>query len=108
MKRTKPRSERPSNDWRRSAASRPAPTNSTATWKASSRVPASGLRCSPSLKTVWKDLGFRDAIFAMQRQDDVYASQCEPRGVKVDVARYAQGWKEGKWEADSRRSESVD
>ena len=56
----------------------------------------------------WYDLGFRDAIFAMQRQDDVYASQCEPRGVKVDVARYAQGWKEGKWEADSRRSESVD
>ena len=44
----------------------------------------------------------------MQRQDDVYASQCESRGVKVDVARYAQGWKEGKWEADSRRSESVD
>ena len=56
----------------------------------------------------WYDLGFRDAIFAMQRQDDVYASQCERRGVKVDVARYAQGWKEGKWEADSRRSESVD
>ena len=44
----------------------------------------------------------------MQRQDDVYASQCEPRGTKVDVARYAQGWKEGKWEADSRRSESAD
>lgn len=56
----------------------------------------------------WYDLGFRDAIFGMQRQDDVYASQCEPRGTKVDVARYAQGWKEGKWEADSRRSESAD
>ena len=56
----------------------------------------------------WYDLGFRDAIFGIQRQDDVYASQCEPRGVKVDVARYAQGWKEGKWEADSRRSESAD
>jgi hypothetical protein len=56
----------------------------------------------------WYDLGFRDAIFAMQRQDEVYAAKCEPRGVKVDVARYAQGWKEGKWEADSRRSESVD
>jgi hypothetical protein len=56
----------------------------------------------------WYDLGFRDAIFGMQRQDDVYASQCEPRGTKVDVARYAQGWKEGKWEADNRRSESAD
>ena len=56
----------------------------------------------------WYDLGFRDAIFGLQPQDNVYASQCEPRGVKVDMARYAQGWKEGKWEADSRRSESVD
>lgn len=56
----------------------------------------------------WYDLGFRDAIFGLQPQDNVYASQCEPRGAKVDVARYAQGWKEGKWEADSRRSESVD
>ena len=56
----------------------------------------------------WYDLGFRDAIFGIQRQDEVYASQCEPRGVKGDVARYAQGWKEGKWEADSRRSESAD
>jgi hypothetical protein len=56
----------------------------------------------------WYDLGFRDAIFGMQRQDDVYASQCGARGTKVDVARYAQGWKEGKWEADSRRSDSAD
>ena len=59
-------------------------------------------------KADWYDLGFRDAIFGMQRQDEVYASQCEPRGAKVDVARYAQGWKEGKWEADNRRSESAD
>ena len=56
----------------------------------------------------WYQLGFRDAIFGLQPQDYVYASQCEPHGVKVDWARYAQGWKEGKWEADSRRSESVD
>jgi hypothetical protein len=56
----------------------------------------------------WYDLGFRDAIFGMQRQDEVYVSQCEPRGAKVDVTRYAQGWKEGKWEADNRRSESAD
>lgn len=56
----------------------------------------------------WYDLGFRDAIFGIQPQDGVYAAQCEPRGVKVDATRYAQGWREGKWEADSRRSESVD
>ena len=34
--------------------------------------------------------------------------QCEPHGIKVDVARYAQGWREGKYEADQRRSQSHD
>jgi hypothetical protein len=56
----------------------------------------------------WYDVGFRDAIFGVQHQDDVYALQCEPHGVKVDAARYAQGWREGKYEADQRRSESSD
>jgi hypothetical protein len=56
----------------------------------------------------WYDLGFRDAIFGLQRQEDVYALQCEPHGVKVDVARYVRGWQEGKYEADQRRSESHD
>jgi hypothetical protein len=56
----------------------------------------------------WYDLGFRDAIFGLQRQDDIYALQCEPHGVKVDAARYTQGWREGKYEADSRRAESHD
>jgi hypothetical protein len=54
----------------------------------------------------WYDLGFRDAIFALQRQDDVYALQCERHGVTVDVARYVQGWTEGKYEADRRRANS--
>ena len=56
----------------------------------------------------WYDLGFRDAIFGIQRQDDIYALQCEPHGVKVDVARYTQGWREGKYEADVRTSGSHD
>lgn len=56
----------------------------------------------------WYDLGFRDAIFGLQPQDEVYASNCAPHGLKPDAARYAQGWREGKWEADQRRSESVD
>ena len=56
----------------------------------------------------WYDLGFRDAIFGIAPQDDIYEQQCQPYGVKLDATRYAQGWKEGKWEADSRRSESVD
>jgi hypothetical protein len=56
----------------------------------------------------WYDLGFRDAIFGIQRQDDLYTLQCEPHGVKVDVARYLDGWVEGKYEADRRKSSSHD
>ena len=52
----------------------------------------------------WYDLGFRDAIFALQPQDNVYAAQCQ----NLDAARYLQGWREGKYEADSRRAESHD
>ncbi|MGH8734888.1 MAG: hypothetical protein ACREVB_14465 [Burkholderiales bacterium] len=48
----------------------------------------------------WYELGFRDAIFSMQRQDEVYSHQCG----KIDVARYAQGWQEGRYEHDRRRS----
>jgi hypothetical protein len=56
----------------------------------------------------WYDLGFRDAIYGLQPQDPVYARQCEPSGVKVDAARYAQGWREGRYEADARVPGSVD
>ena len=52
----------------------------------------------------WYDLGFRDAIFGIQPQDPLYARQCE----KIDSARYLQGWREGKWEADARVPQSVD
>ncbi len=50
----------------------------------------------------WYGLGFRDAIFAMQPQDQSYAEACAKHGVKVDSARYAQGWTEGRYEADHR------
>jgi hypothetical protein len=52
----------------------------------------------------WYDLGFRDAIFGLQRQDDVYTQQC----TKVDAARYVQGWVEGKYEADRRNVSAHD
>jgi hypothetical protein len=59
--------------------------------------------------TDWYDIGFRDALmYSIQRQDDMYAQQCERHGVKVDVARYVQGWTEGKYEADYRRAQSHD
>lgn len=48
------------------------------------------------------DVGFRDAIFGMQRQDDVYEPLCRRNGVQLDSARYVQGWQEGKYEFDQR------
>lgn len=56
----------------------------------------------------WYDLGFRDALFGIAPQSEIYSSQCEPHGVKVDVARYSQGWREGRYEADARSPGSVD
>jgi len=67
-----------------------------------------GLDADACRRADWYDLGFRDAIFVLQRQEDAYAQQCERYGVRVDVARYAQGWREGKYEADQRRNESMD
>lgn len=51
----------------------------------------------------WYDLGFRDALYGIQAQDLVYAEQCA-----VDGARYAQGWREGRYEFDLRASQSQD
>lgn len=56
----------------------------------------------------WYDLGFRDAIFGLQPQDSVYGPRCSQHGVQLETASYARGWREGKWEADQRRNESVD
>lgn len=67
-----------------------------------------GLDATSCRQADWYDLGFRDAIFGMQRQEDVYHEQCGRHGVRMDVARYVQGWREGKYEADSRRAESHD
>jgi hypothetical protein len=52
------------------------------------------------------DLGFRDAIFGLQRQDDLYRPLCSRRGVELDVPRYAQGWREGVYEFDQRKNHS--
>ena len=56
----------------------------------------------------WYDLGYRDALFGIALQSEIYALQCEPYGVKVDVARYSQGWREGRYEADARSPGSMD
>jgi len=61
-----------------------------------------GLDADACRRADWYELGFRDAIFRIQRQDDVYGLQCERHGVKIDAARYVQGWQEGKYESDRR------
>ena len=56
----------------------------------------------------WYRVGFRDAMYGLQRQDFSYDSQCAAHGATVDDARYAQGWREGKYEFDRRTSQSQD
>ena len=48
------------------------------------------------------DVGFRDAIFGLQPQDNVYASLCSAKGARLDLAAYGAGWQEGKYERDRR------
>ncbi len=50
------------------------------------------------------DVGFRDAIFGLQRQESLYASLCSRHGVQLDTARYVQGWQEGTYEFDRRKA----
>lgn len=56
----------------------------------------------------WYDLGFRDAIFALQPQDDIYVAQCGGQNVAVDQPRYREGWLHGDYERQNRQTESVD
>lgn len=49
------------------------------------------------------ETGFRDAIFGLQRQDDLYAPGCSRQGAQMNVARYAEGWQEGKYEFERRK-----
>lgn len=67
-----------------------------------------GLDSETCRRADWYDLGFRDAIFGLQRQHDAYTAQCERHGVAVDASRYVQGWQEGTYEADARKNGSLD
>jgi hypothetical protein len=67
-----------------------------------------GLEAQDCRSADWYTLGFRDAMYGLQRRDDTYAWQCAQHDAKLDVARYAQGWQEGKYEFDRRTSQSQD
>ena len=53
-------------------------------------------------KADWYDLGFRDAIFGLQRQEGAYENECARHGVKVDAARYEKGLRQGRWDFPDR------
>ena len=67
-----------------------------------------GLDAESCRNADWYRVGFRDAMYGLQRQDFSYDSQCAAHGATVDDARYAQGWREGKYEFDRRASQSQD
>ena len=50
----------------------------------------------------WYDVGYRDARFKLQNQDAVYGQQCERYGIKIDVARYGEGFRQGRWDFPDR------
>ena len=50
------------------------------------------------------DTGFRDGIFGLQRQEDVYQTACSRNGAQLNTARYVEGWTEGKYEFDRRKA----
>ena len=61
----------------------------------------SASQCSSS---DWYQVGYRDGIYGIQRQDEVYAFQCGKASAPApDRARYAQGWQEGWWEFERRK-----
>jgi hypothetical protein len=49
------------------------------------------------------DTGFRDALYGIQRQDDLYRPICSRLNAELDVSRYAQGWQEGLYEFEQRK-----
>ncbi len=63
-----------------------------------------GMEAGQCRSANWYDVGFRDALFGLQRQDDAYGMQCGRHGAEPDRARYAQGWREGVWEFDQRKA----
>jgi hypothetical protein len=56
----------------------------------------------------WYDIAYRDAIFGLQPQDDLYEARCSPLGVRPDRARSREGWIHGSHELFKRQTQSVD
>jgi hypothetical protein len=59
-------------------------------------------------KANWYDLGYRDALFGILPQEDLYEQNCERYGVKIDASRYRQGFREGMYDTEIRRAGAHD
>jgi hypothetical protein len=50
----------------------------------------------------WYEVGYRDARFKLQSQDRLYVEQCARHGIKIDPARYDEGFRQGRWDFPDR------
>ena len=50
----------------------------------------------------WYAVGYRDARYKLQSQENVYTHRCEAYGVRIDAERYAQGLREGRYDFPDR------
>ena len=53
----------------------------------------------------WYDLGFRDGLFGIQPQHDLYQPQCARHGAQIERAKYSEGWRHGNWEFQARKAQ---
>lgn len=67
-----------------------------------------GMEAAECRSADWYATAFRDAIFGLQPQNDLYEMQCSRHGVQPDRARYREGWTHGYYEQQQRLSPSVD
>lgn len=67
-----------------------------------------GMDAAQCRSTDWYEIAFRDAIFGLQPQDELYDAQCSSHGTRPDRARYREGWIHGHHELFQRQTQSVD
>ena len=83
-------------------AAGPARTTSAALLALALLAGCAGMSDTECRSVNWYDVGYRDARFKLQSQDRVYVQQCERYGIKIDGARYDEGFRQGRWDFPDR------
>lgn len=65
-----------------------------------------GMDATECRSSNWYDVGYRDGLFGLQPQDQLYSAQCTRHGAAFDAAKYADGWWQGDYTLQGRRSHS--